>query len=222
MTYDMALQAAPVSMTTLAKSYPSLILRGNYTGPLTVKGTAPALDVVTTLTGAGGTLAYTGKVDANLPDYGAHGTGTVSGLNVRTLLENPKAPRTHLTGDYAVDFIGDSIVTGTGELKTSLKGTLDRIDVSSSSASLRVDKGMAYIDTLVLRSASAHASASGSVAMTEAGTGKLGFNVSVDSLSDVKRYLNTATSFSADSLEARFSSWARSAATPGKWRRTGP
>lgn len=200
MTYDMALQAAPVSMTTIAHSYPSVRLRGNYTGPVSIKGQAPALDVETTLTGAGGTLAFTGVVDANLPDYGAHGTGTVSALNFRSLIENPKAPTTDLAGNYVVDFVGDSIVVGTGKLTTSLKGTIEKIDIASSNAVVRVDKGMAYIDTLLVRSASAHASASGSVAMTDAGEGKLGFIVSVDSLSDVKRYLNTATSLPADSL----------------------
>ena len=200
MNYDMALEAAPVSMTTLAKSYPSIQLRGNYSGPITVKGTAPALDVVTTLTGAGGTLAYTGTVDANLPTYGAHGSGTVTALNFRGLTENPKAPRTNLTGPYTVDFVGDSVVTGTGTLKTTLKGTIEKIDIASSDATVRVDKGIAFIDTLLVRSASAHASAAGSVAMTDAGSGKLGFVVSVDSLSDVKRYVNTATSLPADSL----------------------
>jgi hypothetical protein len=200
MNYDMALEAAPVSMTTLAKSYPDIPLRGNYTGPISMKGTAPELAVVTTLTGAGGTIAYNGIVDANLPTYGAHGTGTVAGLNFRTLVENPKAPRTNLAGSYVVDFVGDSIVTGTGSLKTSLEGTVEKIDIASSTASVRVDKGMAYIDTLLVRSASANGSASGSVAMTEAGLGKLGFVVSIDSLSDVKRYVNTATSLPADSL----------------------
>ncbi len=200
MTYDMTLDAAPVSMTTIANSYPSVQLRGNYTGPISIKGQAPALDVLTTLTGAGGTLAYTGTADANLPDYGAHGTGTVSGLNFRALTENPKAPRTNLAGSYSVDFIGDSVIVGTGKLSTSLNGTIEKIDIASSNAVVRVDKGMAYIDTLLVRSASAHASASGSVAMTEAGEGKLGFVVSVDSLSDVKRYVNSATSLPADSL----------------------
>jgi hypothetical protein len=200
MTYDMALEGAPVSMTTLAKSYPSIRLRGNYAGPISVKGIAPALEVVTTLTGAGGTLAYTGTVDANLPTYGAHGSGTVSALNFRALVENPKAPRTSLAGSYVLDFVGDSVVTGTGALKTSLSGSIEKIDIASSSASVRVDKGTAYIDTLLVRSASAHASASGSVAMTESGEGKLGFAISVDSLSDVKRYVNSATSLQADSL----------------------
>ncbi|HVD61726.1 MAG TPA: hypothetical protein VNC11_12710, partial [Gemmatimonadaceae bacterium] len=201
MHYDMALQADPVNMTTIAHSYPSVQLRGNYTGPMTVKGTAPALDVVTTLTGAGGTLSYTGLVDANLPLYGAHGSGSVANLNFRSLIENQKAPRTNLNGPYTVDFIGDSVVTGTGTLKTSLKGTIDRLEVASSDATVRVDKGMAYIDTLVVQSASAHASASGSVAMTEtAGSGKLGFVVAIDSLSDVKRYVNSATALPADSL----------------------
>jgi hypothetical protein len=200
MSYDMALEAAPVSMTTLAKSYPSIKLRGNYSGPITVKGTPPALEVATTLTGAGGTIAYTGTVDANLPTYGAHGTGTVTALNFRGLTENPKAPRTNLTGPYTVDFVGDSIVVGTGTLKTELKGTIEKIDIASSDATVRVDKGIAYIDTLLVQSASAHASASGTVAMTDSGSGKLGFVVSVDSLSDVKRYVNTATSLPADSL----------------------
>ena len=94
MTYDMALQAAPVSMTTIAHSYPSVRLRGNYTGPMTVKGQAPALDVVTTLTGAGGTIAYTGMVDANLPDYGAHGRARfpVSTSVLSPRIQKPRAP----------------------------------------------------------------------------------------------------------------------------------
>ncbi|HUQ19381.1 MAG TPA: translocation/assembly module TamB domain-containing protein, partial [Gemmatimonadaceae bacterium] len=201
MHYDMALNADSMNMTTLSHSYPSLQLRGNFAGPVTVKGTAPALDVVTTLAGAGGTISYTGLVDANLPTYGAHGTGSVANLNFRSLVENPKAPRTNLNGPYSVDFVGDSVVTGTGTLKTSLKGTFDRLDIASSDATVRVDKGMAFIDTLVVQSASAHASAAGSVAMTEnAGTGKLGFVVAMDSLSDVKRFVKSATKLPTDSL----------------------
>jgi translocation and assembly module TamB len=53
MHYDMALEALPVSMTTLAKSYPSLQLRGNYSGPITVKGVPPTLEISTTLTWRG-------------------------------------------------------------------------------------------------------------------------------------------------------------------------
>jgi translocation and assembly module TamB len=54
MEYDMQLEGAPLSMSTLARSYPDIPLRGNYTGPMTVKGVASVLGVETTLTGPGG------------------------------------------------------------------------------------------------------------------------------------------------------------------------
>ncbi len=200
MTYDLALEAAPISMTSLARSYPDIPLRGNYTGPLTVKGTPPALEIVTTLTGGGGTIAYSGTVDANLPLYGARGSGTVSALNVRALIENPKAPRTLLTGDYIVDFVGDSIVTGTGAIGTSLAGTIEKLNIASSTARVRLDNGIARIDTLLVRSDAAHASASGTVGLRPGIEGRLGFVLSVDSLADVRRYIGANTPISSDSL----------------------
>src|SRR5688500_15057699 len=50
MAYDLSLQAQPLSFTTLGRSYPLLPLRGTFVGPLTVKGTAPALEVTADLT----------------------------------------------------------------------------------------------------------------------------------------------------------------------------
>jgi hypothetical protein len=198
--YDLDLQASPVSMTTLSRSYPDVPLRGDYSGPIRVKGVVSNLEVKTTLTGAGGTLAYDGTWDAELPEYGAHGRGTVTGANVRTLIENPKAPKTSLTGEYAVDFVGDSIVVGTGTLEASLTGTIEKINVRSSRTRVRIASGIATIDTLLVRSDEARANASGTVAMTEDGTGRLSFIVAVDSLADVRRYIGANTSLSADSL----------------------
>ena len=60
LTYDLKLNAEPLSFTTLARSYPAIPLRGDYSGPMQIAGTSPNLCVVTTLTGAGGTLAYDG------------------------------------------------------------------------------------------------------------------------------------------------------------------
>lgn len=200
MTYSMALQAAPVSMTTLARSYPDIPLRGNFTGPMTVEGSPQALLVTTTLTGDGGIISYAGTVDSNLPLYGARGTGTVANIDLRTLLQNPKAPRTLLTGEYTIDFIGDSLVTGNGTIGTSLSGTIDRLNIASSRAQVRLENGTAHIDTLLVRSDVAHASASGTVGLRPGIEGKLGFVVSVDSLADVKRYVGVATQISGDSL----------------------
>jgi hypothetical protein len=200
MQYDVDLQAAPVSMTTMHASYPSIPLRGNFTGPIKVKGVPTDMNVVSTLTGAGGTLSYSGQVDGSLPDYGYHGGGTLTDINLRTLIENPKAPTTMLSGDYTIDFIGDSLVVGAGTIRGSVHGTAEKLKIASSTATVRLDHGIAHIDTLLVQSDVAHGSASGDVGLIEGKQGKLGFVVSVDSLADVKRYLAQNTPISGDSI----------------------
>jgi hypothetical protein len=200
MQYDVDLQAAPVSMTTMHASYPSIPLRGNFTGPIKVKGVPTNMNVVTTLTGAGGTLSFSGQVDGSLPDYGYHGGGNLTDINLRTLIENPKAPTTMLSGDYTIDFTGDSLVVGAGTIRGNLHGTADKLKISSSTGSVRLDHGIAHIDTLLVQSDVAHASASGDVGLIAGKEGKLGFIVSVDSLADVRRYLGQNTPLSGDSI----------------------
>jgi hypothetical protein len=200
MSYDMNLEAAPVSMTTLARSYPDIPLRGNYAGPVRIVGQPANLTVETTMTGPGGTIAYSGTVDSNLPTYGAHGTGTVANLNLRTLLENPKAPNTLLAGDYSIDFVGDSLVVGTGTIAGSMSGTVDKLRIASSRASVRLDNGIAMVDTLIVSSDVAHANASGSVGLIAGMEGRLKFNVSIDSLADVQQYVGKNSTIAADSL----------------------
>jgi hypothetical protein len=201
MSYDLDLTGSPLNMTTLAHSYPDIPLRGNYSGPVKISGQPVDLGVDLSLTGAGGTITYKGRVDSNLPTYGAHGTGTVADLDIRTLLENPRAPKTLLAGDYFIDFVGDSLVVGTGTVGGSMKGTLDRLKINSSRASVRLNNGIALIDTLVVSSDVAHANASGSVGLIPGMEGRLAFNVAVDSLADVQRYIGKNAAIAADSLE---------------------
>ncbi|HEY0779326.1 MAG TPA: hypothetical protein VGD56_15270, partial [Gemmatirosa sp.] len=68
--YDLTLNAEPLSFTTLARSYPLVSVRGTYAGPLRITGATDSLGLVTTLRGAGGTLAYDGIVNALDPRYG--------------------------------------------------------------------------------------------------------------------------------------------------------
>jgi translocation and assembly module TamB len=201
MSYDLDLQGTPLNMTTLANSYPDIPLRGNYSGPIRIIGQPVNLGVDMSLTGAGGTITYKGTVDSNLPTYGAHGTGTVASLDLRTLLENPKAPKTMLAGDYFIDFVGDSLVVGTGTLGGSMTGTIDRLKISSSRANVRLNNGVALIDTLIVASDVAHANASGSVGLISGMEGRLAFNVSIDSLADVKRYIGRNSNIATDSLQ---------------------
>src|SRR5258706_1612975 len=114
LTYDMALQAQPVSFTALSNSYPLLPLRGSYAGPVQVKGTSPNLLVITTLTGPAGTLGYNGIVDADPLDYGARGHATYTALDLRTLLDNNALPHSQLTSQYVLDFRGENLAKLTG------------------------------------------------------------------------------------------------------------
>jgi len=63
-SYDLTLNAQPLSFTTLARSYPALPLRGSYQGPLRLQGSIDDLSITTELTGPGGTFSYDGRVDA--------------------------------------------------------------------------------------------------------------------------------------------------------------
>ena len=65
MAYDLDLQASPLSLTTLARSYPKLPLRGTFSGPIGVRGIAPDLQVEADLTGPAGHITYAGRVDAD-------------------------------------------------------------------------------------------------------------------------------------------------------------
>ncbi|MEX0908392.1 MAG: hypothetical protein WDZ58_01405, partial [Gemmatimonadaceae bacterium] len=59
-TYDVDLVGAPVSLTTLARSYPAIPLRGEMSGPIRVSGTAAGMTLATTLTNEHGSISFDG------------------------------------------------------------------------------------------------------------------------------------------------------------------
>jgi translocation and assembly module TamB len=120
LTYDLGLQAQPLSFTALSHSYPLLPLRGSYAGPVQVKGTSPNLLVNTTLTGPAGTFAYNGLIDADPLVYGARGRATTTALDLRTLLEKNTLPHTQLTGQYDLDLRGEDFPTLAGSAVASI------------------------------------------------------------------------------------------------------
>ncbi len=187
LTYDLNLQAQPLSFTALTNSYPMLPLRGSYSGPVQVKGISPNLLVNTTLTGPAGTFAYSGLVDADPVVYGARGRATTNALDLRTLLEKNTLPHSQLTGQYDLDLRGESLATLAGSAVASIeRSTLAGFRVDPSVARLRFDNGLATIDTLALNAAGLRARASGTVGLTGAHSGSLKFTAVMDSLSRLR------------------------------------
>jgi len=87
-TYDLLLDARPLSFTTLARSYPAIPARGTFAGPIRVQGATDDLALTARLTGTAGTLAYDGRINAQGPVYAARGTFSADALSPRALTAN--------------------------------------------------------------------------------------------------------------------------------------
>lgn len=202
LTYDLALQAQPLSFTALSHSYPLLPLRGNYAGPVQVKGMSPNLLINATMTGSAGTFGYSGLVDADPEEYAARGRATSTALDLRTLLENNALPHSALTGQYDLDLRGETLASLTGKAVASIeKSTLAGFRVDPSIARLHFASGVATVDTLALNGAGLTARASGTMGLTGAHTGSLKFSALMDSLSRLRALVpSLATTSQLDSL----------------------
>ncbi|HEY0527343.1 MAG TPA: translocation/assembly module TamB domain-containing protein [Gemmatimonadaceae bacterium] len=187
LTYDLALNAVPLSFTALAHSYPLMPLRGSYAGAIQVKGQSPNLLINSNLTGPAGSFSYNGLVDADPLEYGARGHATTHALDVQVLTEKKELPHTSLTGQYDLDLRGESLATLTGSAVAAIeKSTVAGFQVDPSAARLRFANGLATVDTLALSAGGASAHASGTFALTGAHEGALRFSASMDALSRLR------------------------------------
>jgi translocation and assembly module TamB len=204
-SYDLALNTQPLSFTTLARSYPSLPLRGSYQGPLRIQGTVDDLALTTELTGPGGTLSYDGRIDAYPKTYAAKGTLTFANLDARTLLGNDTIPSTSLTGRMELDVSADSSTRDS--TLTSLSGvvsaTIDRSFVDSmrvyqAIARLGFTNGRLRIDTVRVETVAGAVTAHGAFGLTSAVTDSLVYKLKIDSLGGLRRYLGTPATATLD------------------------
>jgi translocation and assembly module TamB len=190
MTYDVDVDVDPLSLTSLARSYPELPLRGVVRGPIRAKGTIASLDVATSLEGPSGSLIFNGHLDAFPPGYRMTGTGRVANLDLRSLLSYPAAPPSALTVRFDTDVAGDSLANLAGRLSLNTeRSSLDRVLVYPSLARLRFADERLLVDTLALETAAARFDAGGALGLTRAQVDTLRFNILVDSLGGLRRFI---------------------------------
>ncbi len=209
MSYELGLQLAPLSLTTMARSYPKLPLRGSFSGPLRVSGAAPDLDVSADLIGAAGHIVYAGRVDADsLGGYGARGSGTFNALSAAALVGRA-SPASSLNGSYDVDLLGDSLANLAGSLVVRAgPSVLDGVRIESGLTRARFQQGLVRVDTLALRAAWGALRATGVLGLTRApGADSLVLAMDVDSLGGLRRYLSPtgAAGSAGDSLRGSLS-----------------
>jgi translocation and assembly module TamB len=188
MIYDVALDAQPLSLTMLARSYP-IPLHGLVSGPIRAKGSSPDLDLSMSLQGNEGTLSYDGRLDIDtIGGIGAHGRGQFSALNLAKLLDNSKVPVGTTSGHYDIDVAGKTVAALQGSAHLDIERTvIDSIPVYPSYASVRFADGKLFVDSLRVRTAAATLTAFGAIGLPKGQRDSLTFKVTADSLGGLLR-----------------------------------
>lgn len=201
MTYDVDLDARPLSLAMLARSYPNP-LRGMMSGPVHAQGQSPDLTLTTTLAGESGTLSFDGRVDLDsVGGYGARGHGQFSAIDPSALLAKPTGPRGTLSGHYDVDLNAENASTVRGTANIGLeRTTFDGVTVYPSHGHVTFADGRMRVDSLALETAAGTLQASGAIGLPKGHGDSLGFSFTVDSLGGL-RYISSLDSvLAADSL----------------------
>jgi len=191
--YDVDLVAQPLSFGTLARSYPGVPIRGAYAGPLRLRGTLADLVVQTSLAGPGGRLSVDGRFDLFGPEYAATGSASALGLDLSALLERLDVPPTSLTGIASYDVAGASAATLAGGFTLDLDRSLvDSVRVEPSTLALTFGGGRATLDSLRLATSAATLIGSGGLGLVAEQADSVQFELRVDSLGGLRRYLAAA------------------------------
>jgi translocation and assembly module TamB len=192
MEYDLSLTAEPLNATMLARSKPfeALPIRGLFSGPLRVRGTAPDLAIATSLQSAAGSFSFDGRADVDsIGGYGARGHGEFSSLNLGGLLEKPDIPVGLLSGHYDVDLdsldITPSSMRGTAEVSLD-RTVVDSIRVRPSTLRLRFADGKMILDSATIRTDAFTADLRGAVGLPQGSPDSLRFDIIADSLGGLR------------------------------------
>jgi translocation and assembly module TamB len=207
MTYDVTLDARPLSLTMVSRSYPNP-LRGLMSGPVRAVGQSPDLALSTTLTGDAGTFSFDGRIDLDsVGGYGARGHGQFSALSPSTLLAKAEGPRGAFSGHYEVDINGKnaSLVSGTAGVAIE-RTSFDGVTIRPSRAHVTFGDGRMRVDSLRLETGAGELEASGAIGLPKGPSDSLGFKFTLDSLGGLRRYLSSAdTNVAPDSLSGEIS-----------------
>jgi translocation and assembly module TamB len=196
MEYDLTLEAQPLNATMLARSKPfeALPIRGLFSGPLRIRGTAPDLELATTLQSAAGSLSFDGRVDVDsIGGYGATGRGQFSALNVAGLLEKPAMSSIGLlSGHYDVDVdsldVSPSSARGVADvfidrtIVDSIRVHPSRVRVRFAQGKLIVDSGFVRTDAFVVDSIR------GGIGLPGGTPDSLRFAIRIDSLGGLRPF----------------------------------
>ncbi|MBC8088424.1 MAG: translocation/assembly module TamB domain-containing protein [Phycisphaerae bacterium] len=188
--FDVDMQAAPLSYTTLARSYPGLPLRGLAVGPIKVSGIAEDFAVATTLAGAGGEIEFSGRADAFEPTFSASGRYRVRGVNLRTLFGDPSLPFTSLSASGDANLSGADLPSLKGRLTAEVDAPsrFGEARLTAGVAQLAFDSGHVQINSFNIESSAFTLSARGGLGLVASRRDSLQFSMTADSLGGLRQW----------------------------------
>ncbi|MCU0626717.1 MAG: hypothetical protein MUF21_09585 [Gemmatimonadaceae bacterium] len=188
--YDLQLDAPQLSWSMLANSYPLVPLRGTMSGPITVSGTLPALDVSARLAGDMGRIDWTGVIDGDPIAYGARGTLSLAELDLRRALGRADLPSTALTLTGDVNVNGASLATLDGSVQATLaRSRVDAVRVTAGTARLTFADGRVRVDTVAVTSTLGQLLAAGGLGLAPGRSDTLAVRLFVDSLGALRPWI---------------------------------
>jgi len=188
--FDVSMAALPLSLNTIAKSYPGLPFRGEWTGPMRLHGDATDFSANTDLVSDAGRLQLEGQFDVSEPGYRAFMRGSVGGLDLHAAMARANMPVTNLNGRFVTSLEFDSIPNMLGDAQITIdRSVLDGVRVYSGQANLRFAGGAMAVDSLRVESASGTLTAHGGLGLAATRSDSLLFRLDVDSLGGFRRYL---------------------------------
>lgn len=189
--------AEPLSLVTVGKFAPAAGLRGSVAGPIKLEGTLRELAVNSTLHSSdGGIIAAVGKLDVDSKEIGYNLDVSTKLFDASALVE--KAPRTSLSATLSASGRGFDPETMQADVNASMStSTIDTLAVDSSRIRVRIASGIINVDTFNLRVPGAAADVRGMFGLSKTAIGALTYDVQVDSVGKLARYLPLDTSIVA-------------------------
>ena len=186
---DLSLVAHPLSMDAIARSYAGLPLRGEFSGPLEVRGTIADLNVNGDLLSEAGRLKVDGLFGTRASGINVTAVGSVSRFDLRRALKRSGVPATDVDGRFDVNLEGDSPETLAGTARLLLgRSVVAGLQVDSAQAALRFLTGAVRVDSSRVAATAGLLTASGGLGITPARGDTLRFEAQIDSLGGLRHY----------------------------------
>ena len=187
---DAKLTFAPLSLRAMGRFAPTLDLRGNATGTMTLRGALSSMAISTTLrVDSAGGLQVTGRFGT--PTRGASFADvvlTADSLDLRRVV--PTALATKLVGVALVNARGTSAADLEGTVVLDLRASeIDRVRVDTVTMSAKAHNGLLTLDTLMLRVGGAVGGGSGTFGLRKGTSGALKLALVLDSLQRLRPYM---------------------------------